>query len=196
MVVAAFDFDGTLTRRDTMLEFVRFVRGNTRFAWGLLVLAPTLAAFFFGRISNEKAKTRLLTHFLGGMSEPELYALGEAFCAKRLPRHLLPARMAQLRAHQAQGHRCYLVTASLTFWTRAFAAAEGLTLLASQPEIVDGRFTGKLAGANCFGAEKVIRLRAHLATAQLSPQKTYAYGDSSGDSQLLEWADVPTLFRK
>jgi HAD superfamily hydrolase (TIGR01490 family) len=186
--VAAFDFDGTLTRSDTFFGFIRFVRGDFRFFAGLIPLAPTLIAFIIGRLPNYVAKERVLTYYFGGMPASELWHSGQLYAEKKIPSILRPETSDLLRKHQAMGHRCLLVTASLNFWTKDWAESNGLELISSRPEIVNGLFTGKLAGKNCHGKEKVRRIMEHLNG--IRPEKVFAYGDSkAGDGPMIEWAD-------
>jgi phosphatidylglycerophosphatase C len=185
--VAAFDFDGTLIRRDSMLSFLAYVAGPGAYRRGLWRLSPTLLGYGLGRVPRQQAKEQLLTYFLGGMEASRLYDLGEQFAEENLRQWERPAGMARLRVHQSAGDRCVLVTASLPFWTQAWAQAHGLTLLASKPELINGRFTGRLNGANNYGPEKVRRLEAWLDGQK--PIRTLAYGDSAGDRELLTWAD-------
>ncbi|MEZ4827226.1 MAG: HAD family hydrolase [Bacteroidia bacterium] len=186
-IVAAFDFDGTITRRDSMLAFIRFVRGDLVFWGGMCVLLPVLIPFKLKLISEKRAKEIMLTFFLGGMHSQTLWEKGAQFADEKIPAIVRPAALARIRWHQAEGHMCFLVTASLTFWVRAWAEKEGFILIATKPEISGGIFTGKISGANCKGMEKVHRLEEILAGT--SPSKKYAYGDTSGDKPMLQWAD-------
>jgi len=187
MTIAAFDFDGTLTRRDTLWAFTHYVAGTTQWAIGLIQLLPGLVAYKSGLVDNQTAKERVLTHFLGNHTVDQLNKWGEQFCNKRLLSFLNTQGMARLDWHQSQGHVCLLVTASLTFWTQPFANQNGLILIASQPEIKGEIFTGNILGNNCYGEEKIKRLETWLAGRV--PDKSYAYGDSNGDLPLLNWVD-------
>ena len=184
--LALFDFDGTLTHSDSMLAFVRFVRGENAYWVGMLRLFPHLIFFRLGLANRRATKERFLTCFLGGMSVEELNRWGRQFAEQRIPGLLRPAGLARLRWHQEQGHQCLLVTASLSYWTQSWADSQGLSLLSTQGEEITGIFTGKLQGANCHGPEKVARVQALFPQR---PGKIYAYGDSSGDRELLAWAD-------
>ena len=80
-----------------------------------------------------------------------------------------------------------LVSASLDIWLSGFSKRFDLKLLCSRADYKDGKFTGRIAGKNCIGPEKVIRVQTTF------PIKDYkaivAYGDSSGDKAMLDWAD-------
>ena len=95
--------------------------------------------------------------------------------------------MNRLLWHQAKGHQCFLVTASLSFWTQDWAKQHHLTLISSKGKIVNGIFTGKLDGLNCWGKEK--RRRVEALVDPDSIDIIYAYGDSQGDKEMLQWAD-------
>ncbi len=189
MTIAAFDFDGTLTKKDTMFAFIRFVKGDFYFIWGMLCISPTLILHKIGFLSAQKAKEKCLSFFFQHETEADLYAYGSRFCREKMPDLLRPQALSCLKNHQNQGHICYLVTASLTFWTQKWAEEQGFMLVATLPEIQNGRFTGKIVGKNCNGEEKVFRLLSVLS-AEKNIEKKYAYGDTSGDTEMLKWADV------
>ena len=67
--LALFDFDGTITKDDSLLKFIRFVVGDGRFVFGLVVLSPILVAYKLKLIPNYKAKQKMLSWFFKGMSK-------------------------------------------------------------------------------------------------------------------------------
>ena len=187
LTVAAFDLDGTITRKDTLSEFIKFSLGKPRWYIGLAMLSAMLVRFKLGMLDNQTAKEKLLTYFLGGMPLPSLYQKGEQFCAERMPSLVKTSAMAKIAWHKEQGHKLYLVTASLSLWTKAWADQQGMQLIASIPEEDSGVFTGKLFGGNCYGEEKRKRLEEQLNGFQIEAR--YAYGDTKGDFEMLAWAD-------
>jgi phosphatidylglycerophosphatase C len=188
-VVAAFDFDGTLTRRETLLPFLLYTLGAAAVARHALALSPTLAGYGLGLINNGIAKERVFVQCFAGMEMKALQQQGERFAALVLPELLRDTAMRRLEWHKQQGHRCVAISASLELYVRPWAQKAGFDdVIATQLETLpDGRISGRLAGANCYGAEKVRRLQALLGTA--GGYTLYAYGDSRGDKELLARAD-------
>ncbi len=185
--VAAFDFDGTFIRADSMTPYLRlFYSRREMFRIGRSVL-PYLVGYQLGRVPRRQAKEFLLTQFLGGKTVEELEQKAQILADTVLPSRIRPKALEKLRWHQEQGHRCVLVTASLTLWTKAFAHKYGLDLVATLPEVIDGKFTGRLQGTNNYGPEKVRRLEALIPPETI--EFLYAYGDTSGDRELLARAD-------
>jgi HAD superfamily hydrolase (TIGR01490 family) len=190
-VVAAFDFDGTLTRRETLLPFLLHTLGAAAVARHALVLLPTLVGYALHLIRNDVAKERVFVRCLAGMHMDELQQEAERFAAYVLPGLLRHEAMQRLEWHKQQGHRCVVISASLELYVRLWAIKAGFDdVIATRLETQeDGRITGKLSGANCFGIEKVRRLEALLGARE--GYTLYAYGDSRGDRELLSYADYP-----
>ena len=194
-VVAAFDFDGTLTRRETLLPFLLHMLGAVAVARHALMLSPTLAGYGLGLIRNDVAKERVFVRCLAGMRTVELQQEAERFAALILPRLLRHEPLQRLDWHKRQGHRCVVISASLELYVRPWAIKAGFDdVIATRLETREnGHVTGKLSGANCYGIEKVRRLEALLGVRD--GYSLYAYGDSRGDKELLSSADYP-YYRK
>lgn len=189
-IIAAFDFDGTLTYRDTLVPFLRFAFGNGTVIRKLFFLLPWLAGFPLGLISRQEAKELILTSFLRGMPLAKVELLGKDFAEKKLPSLLRKETYQKLKHHQTEGHICVLISANLSFYLEPWGNNEGLdSVLASRLEVKNQVITGKLSGKNCWGEEKVRRLEEIFG-----PKKNYilySYGDSRGDLELLNLADYP-----
>ncbi|MEY2893909.1 MAG: hypothetical protein RJA98_3817 [Pseudomonadota bacterium] len=193
--IVAFDFDGTLTRGDSLLPFLWRHLGAGGLARALLLSSPWLAAFALRLIDNERAKTHLLRAALAGRSLVEVEAWADTFARDHLPGQWTPWALARLRAHQAAGDCCVMVSASPDVYLRAAARSLGIpVLLCTELEIdAQGRLTGRMHSRNCHGAEKVNRLREWLgarAPADGQPLVDEAYGNSSGDHAMLNAARV------
>ena len=112
-VVAAFDFDGTLTTRDTLIPFLNYYAGRLGFVRGMTRSLPVLAAYALRLLRNDVAKERLLINFLAGTELPVLKQAGQQFANGRLAALLRTSALDRVRWHQAQGHRVVVISASL-----------------------------------------------------------------------------------
>ena len=193
--VFAFDFDGTLTTRDTLIAFIRYACGTPRFLLGFLLHAPLLVLMKLRLYSNGKTKQRLFTWFFQGMPLETFDALCQSFALSH--RHLLrPDTVRLLQQALSEGAEVLVVSASIDNWVQPFFSTFHLPpstfhVLCTQIEVIDGRLTGHFLTPNCYGQEKVRRILA------LHPDRsTYhltAYGDSRGDRELLAFADEAHL---
>ncbi len=189
-VVAFFDFDGTLTHGDSLMPFLRAVRGSPYFVLDIISVSPYLAAYALRIMRNDVTKEALLRQALGGLSITTVRDLGEEFAKHSIPDTLRKDTLDRLREHQAQGHCCVLVSASLDVYLEPWAKTAGFDHCISSSLDVDddGMITGKLDGGNCHGVEKVRRIRLFLEKIGI-PQLTYGYGDSRGDLPMLAFVD-------
>jgi HAD superfamily hydrolase (TIGR01490 family) len=182
--VAAFDFDGTLSTRDSFLPYLRIVAGTRDLARAIAAAAPALAASRRDPSQRDVAKAIMLRGTLAGRSEAYLRDVGARYARLVVARRLAPDTVARLEQHRAEGHDIVLVSASLHVYLDPIAELLGAdAVLATALEVdADGRCTGEIAGANVRGLEKVYRLDAWLAGRDVV---IHAYGDSSGDDELL-----------
>jgi phosphatidylglycerophosphatase C len=186
--LAAFDLDGTLTQRDTLLPFLHRAVGRGRTYRALLASSLPLArAAALGGAHRDVAKAAVLRGVLAGAPLERLAEAAEAFADHVVAHHLRPDVRDKVDWHRREGHELVLVSASPELYVTPIGRRLGFdTVLATRLEVgPDGRLTGRLLGPNCRGAEKVVRLREWrpdgLALA-------YAYGDSAGDREMLELA--------
>lgn len=186
MTLALFDFDGTVTTHDSFRDFLIFIAGTRMFLWRMLLLSPWLLAYVCRLVTNQTAKEKVARAFFTGMSRQKFDRLAEDFVAKKLNSILRPAALEKIRWHISQQHRVILVSASfadyLTFWCRQYQ----IELLGTRLEEKDGRLTGNFATPNCWGPEKVRRIKELVDLDSFA--RIYAYGDSRGDREMLELA--------
>jgi HAD superfamily hydrolase (TIGR01490 family) len=195
--VAAFDFDGTLTHRDSLVPFLMRVRGRTTVLRALAANAPALARTVVDADARHHAKEALLIATVRGWWLDELRPFADDYARHIVDTQLRPDRLARLHWHQQQGHDVVLVSASPELYVGAVARLLGCSgAIATQLEVDRrGRVTGRIFGANVRGAEKERLLRDWLAETGDQPVHLYAYGDSEGDADMLAMADVPTRLR-
>lgn len=193
ITVAAFDFDGTLTRRDTLVPFLARGLGWPVFAINLLQCSPWLLAYALRLLPNHKAKARLLAATLGGRTQSEMADWTEQWFKKDFPGQLRSWTLERLQWHRARGHCCVLVSASPDIYLSTVSrelAFDGL--ICTEMEVQGEILTGRMRTPNCHGAQKVLRLNAWLLErfgAEAAAKATlYAYGDTSGDKPMLRMA--------
>ena len=190
-IIAAFDFDHTLTTRDSLIPLLMQLQGRFKAITKLIYLSPYLIGFKIHLLSRQQIKEQILTAFLKGMPLKQFQEIGQQYADNQLDQFIKPEALERLRWHQKQHHRCILISASLENYLLPWAKRHHFQdVLASRLEIIEPDYiTGKLAGINCWGPEKTRRL-----TELLGPKENYtlyAYGDSRGDTELLELADFP-----
>ena len=193
--IAVFDFDGTLTTRDSFLAFIKWACGPMSYYAGFLRFAPQLLLMFMHLYPNWKAKERIFAHFFKGWQYSWFQALGEDFATELDTMRNEPV-IGRLKEHIDHGDTVYVISASLPEWVEPWCRQLGVNaVLATEIEVNDqGRITGRFKTKNCFGQEKVDRL------LKVEPEReTYvlhAYGDSRGDLELLAFADEATHVKK
>jgi HAD superfamily hydrolase (TIGR01490 family) len=190
-IVAAFDFDHTLIDRDSLLPFLIYIQGIWKTSYHLAVLGPAFVRYLTGHLSRQGVKEKILSRFMGGKLFTEVQALGQIYADQQLDDYLKPKAIERLAWHQAQGHRCILVSASLEIYLKPWAIRHGFEeVLASRLELTEtGHIMGHLEGLNCWGSEKERRLLAYLGPKE--NYTLYVYGDSRGDQEMLALADYP-----
>jgi phosphatidylglycerophosphatase C len=187
-VIAAFDFDGTISTSDSLRDFVRYTVGNARFIFGALCTTPWFAAALLGIGDRGTAKARFLRATLGSMRETDMREAARRYVEVRLPALIRPEMVERIREHQRFAHTVVLVSASPTLYLELWAQYVGFdAVLATELEFLNGRFSGRLASPNCWGPEKVRRLQQW--SGETRPRVGYAYGDSIGDREMLALAD-------
>ena len=192
IVIAAFDFDGTLTKRDTFMPFLARGLGWPRFLLAFVLCSPWLAAFVLRLIPNHVAKQKLMLTTLKNRTTAEMDDWTNRWLANDFPGQLQSWTMARLAEHQQAGHCCVMVSASPDIYLKRVAKQLGFdALLCTEMAVESGRLTGFMKTPNCHGEQKVLRLKAWMVErfgANNYTQVMYAYGDTSGDKPMLRLA--------
>ncbi len=186
--IAFFDFDGTITTRDTLLEIIKYQKGTARFYLGFILNAPFLLLFKLGIISNQSAKERMLTHFFGKMSLPVFQEKCDAFAQEVIPTLVRPKAIAEIEKLKSLNAEIVIVSASAENWISEWCKKNNLQLAGTRLETNGVRLTGKIAGTNCHGEEKVRRIKERYDLSQY--QEIYCYGDTNGDKPMLGLATI------
>ncbi len=186
--ISAFDFDGTITRRDSLPLFIKHVVGRCRYYRLMLQMSPLILLAYLRIIGRSKVKERLLGKVLRRMPSTQFEQYADSFATYHADL-LRPQALEAIHRAIELGHRVVIVTASLEEWVKPFFIDRRITVIGTRMAVENGQLSGRFATPNCIGAEKVRRLK------QLIPPQSWArliaYGDSRGDSELLAAADEP-----
>ncbi len=184
--LALFDFDGTITTKDTLLDFAAFVKSKAAVYYCLLILSPALLKMRMGKKVKQNPKIKFIQFFFGGLTNEKMSTLGEEYCKTRLPQLLNPNAIRKLAWHREQGHEIAVVSASPEQWLWPWCRDNGYKLICTRLEVKDGNITGNVDGKNCNGREKERRIRAEYNLDEF--ERIYAYGNSGGDKYMLALA--------
>ncbi len=193
MSVAVFDLDNTL------------LAGDSDFAWGEFLIAQGIVDGASYRRANDdyfaqyQAGTLDILAFLAFTLQPltklpadVLADLRERYMEAKIRPMITPAARALVQSHRTQGHTLVIATSTNSFLTAPIAAEFGVNhLLATEPEMQAGRFTGGITGIPCFRDGKVRRLKAWLEQRKQTLADSWCYSDSHNDLPLLELVTHP-----
>lgn len=189
--IYCFDFDGTLTTSDTLLEFIKYAKGRGRFLIVFLMYSPLLVLMKLHLYPNWKAKQQIFAHLFAGMRIEKFDALCRGFAEES--QHLLrPKGITLMHEALVAGAQVFIVSASIDNWVRPFfdiRNLKGVQVLGTQIEVEDGKLTGNFKSNNCYGKEKVLRIAEALKSFERSEYEIEAFGDSRGDKEMLAFAD-------
>ena len=182
--IYAFDFDGTLTTKDTLIEFIRYAKGSMALGLGFMRYAHLLVLMKIGLYPNYKAKQKVFAHFFKDTTLDDFNALCKAFAASSS--HLLrPNAIEAIDQATKEGSEVLIVSASIDNWVQPFFPQ--VKVVGTQIEVIDGKLTGRFLSKNCYGQEKVNRILSLYPNRQ--DYHLTAYGDSRGDKEMLAFAD-------
>lgn len=187
--VVAFDFDGTLTIRDSFTAFLKWRAGPWGWAWAMFQLIPAALAWL-GHRDRGRIKAQAVAAFLGGLERAKLEADAERFMEAVWSRFMRPDALECWNDWGRRGAHRVIVTASPETTVAPFARRLGAENLLGTHMAFDAedRVTGAFTGPNCRGEEKMRRLRAEYGP---DVRIIAAYGDTSGDTQMLAAAERP-----
>lgn len=181
-----FDFDGTLTYKDTMFLFLKF-HNRSKYKFQFLRHLPLFVLLKLKLTDAESVKKSFISSLLKGQSQEKLKQSSDRFFKTYYPGLIRDNALEFISKIDFTTTDAYLVSASLDIWVRPFAEHFGMSLLATKADFKDGVFTGDFLTKNCNGEEKVDRVK--IAIEGKKYDKIIAFGDTSGDRAMLNWAD-------
>jgi phosphatidylglycerophosphatase C len=184
--LALFDFDGTISYGNTFTPFLYFAADPKRIAAGRLVLAPLIAGYKLGIVSDSTARETAVTFGFRGKREVDVRAAGARYAREVLPAVIRPNAMEKIRWHKTQGDRVVVVSASLNMYLDEWCRELELDVICTELDARNGILTGRYRHGDCIRDEKPARI---LRKYRLQDYPVvYAYGDSEDDRPMLNLA--------
>ena len=188
--LALFDFDGTITTRETFPDFMARAVPRRRLALGRVLFAPWVVGYRLGVVPVALLRTALVRYAFSGVPLAVVEAAGAALAADVLPGLVRPEVQTRIDWHKARGDTVAVVSGGFDVYLAPWCRAQGLDWICSSLAVRDGRLTGRYAGAQCVADEKARRVRARYDLAGY--RAIHAYGDTHEDDALLALADHAT----
>jgi phosphatidylglycerophosphatase C len=182
-----FDFDGTITWKDSLKDFIQYALGKNTYYMGLIRLSPILIAYKLGWIRNDLAKAKLITYFFKGWNATRFQKLADGYALERIDKITRPRAMRKIKELLKMEHQVVIVTASMENWLEQWCKINHIDLIGTRLEVQNGKLTGRFSSRNCYGMEKVNRINERLKIKDFNV--IHAYGDSKGDREMLNIAD-------
>lgn len=187
MDIALIDFDGTITDNDNFTSFCFFATSRLRKILILPVLLPVFLMYKCGLIPA--SRTRIIVSYFAfkGYTIDRISGKGLAYSRERIPVHVRGVALERMAHHKENGDLVVVVSASLNAYLEPWAEANGVRLICTALETINGRLTGRYIGGDCTGGEKVARIRKEFDLGSFD--KIYVYGDTSEDREMLSLGD-------
>ena len=187
--ITVFDFDGTITTKDTFALFLRYYAGTPKWAAKILSLLPIFSAYGLKFIDRNAVKAHVIRRFFRNARKEVLDAKAERFAAEVIPGLIRPQAQACLDTKKLAPESLYICSASIAPYLRAWGRSQDIhNILATELDSSGDRYTGEIKGWNIWGEGKVRRIFAEFAPKQVKIME--AYGDSRGDRELLHAAQA------
>ena len=180
--LALFDFDGTITSRDSFALFLIKTKPLRFYLAGIRFL-PQILLFFVRRYPNQNLKESFLHFLLAGMPDDELKHRAAIFLKEEIPAIIRPQAEVTIKKLLADRTRVIVITATPRLLVEPWCRKMGIEILGTELNFADGIFSGSIDGLNCRGEEKARRINELLDLKRYAPIDVY--GDSSGDLAML-----------
>ncbi len=159
MNLALFDFDGTITHNDTFSLFLKFSLSRKTQILGGLRLAPYIAGYKFGWVTDKTIRTKLCQVGYIGYDANSLKYMGQEFAKTVIPTCIRENALERIHWHKQQGDQVVVVSASLGVYLESWCQSLGLDVICNQLEIDNGILTGNFINGDCGYLEKVNRIK-------------------------------------
>ena len=187
MDLALFDFDGTITHKDSFLPFLFFASDPNRVRLGKVLLIPVALGYKLRVISASTTRELVAAFSLRGKRYADIQRAGQDFAMDFLPGIVRQTAVDRIAWHKERGDTVVIVSAALSVYLSPWCASVGIDLVSTELEVRHGVVTGRYLGGDCVGHEKARRVREKYNVNDFGT--VFAYGDTSEDRALLDMAD-------
>jgi len=174
-----YDFDGTITNKDSLFEFLKFASPSLKYKFQLLRFAPLFLGAKLGVLSKSETKRSFISTFLKGKTKNEISAISHSFLEHIQKNDFFKKNALESIEKHTQKGTVFIVSASLDLWLDAIAKQLGVGLICTQAEFIKGVFNGNFKTHNCNYEEKPKRVQAEIDLSSFT--EIHYYGDSKGD---------------
>jgi phosphatidylglycerophosphatase C len=188
MNLALFDFDGTITVKDTFTDFFFFAINRKRLIFGTIFLLPILLCYKLRVLSPSITREIVAGIAFNGRKMADIQAIGMEYSNNVIPQYIRPEALKKIQWHKSRGDKIVVVSASIDVYLKGWCDNSGVELICTSFEVKNGLITGKYFRGDCSGKEKAIRILNNYNIKDY--QIIYAYGDTPEDKEMLELADV------
>lgn len=188
--IAFFDFDGTITNRDIFWDYLFYRLKNGLSPLKAIFCVPEFVLYLIKVLNNEKAKQLIFSKLFKGESVENFKSSIQKYYKTNLAKRIKKDALEKILWHKNSNHIVCIVSANFDLILNQFAKENDIELLSTQLDIENKILTGKFKTPNCYGLEKVNRIKKRFLTLN-SYTQIYAYGDSKGDREMLALATDP-----
>ena len=177
-----FDFDGTISNKDSFVHFLVKTFGTKKIALKLIANFHKLLLIAIINKKKHKVKEFILSILLKGKTKEEIQNLGKLYSEKYITEIIRPQAMAYILKINKEKADVFIVSASIDIWLYNFAQKNNMKLISTKLAYENSFFTGKFDGENCKGKEKVRRIKNEINVEDYN--EVISFGDSTGDKEM------------
>ena len=194
--LALFDIDYTITRKETLMEFFKYLVSKDIKNIKFLPRALYSGLMYGVKVYDERRVKECFLKFIENIDEAELAKLTKSFYDERISKILYKDAVEMIKKLKKEGYMVILISASPEFYVKEFYAIKEVDLIiGTKFTFKDGKFIRKMHGNNCKGEEKVRRLNEVLKEKNIKVdfKNSYMFSDSLSDKPLLDLVGNPYL---
>ena len=194
--LALFDIDYTITRKETLMEFYKYIVSKDIKNIKFLPRALYSGLMYGIKVYDEKKVKECFLIFIENIEEQDLAILTKKFYDERLSKILYKDALDMMHKLKSEGYMVILISASPEFYIKEFYAIDDVDfIIGTRFTFENGKFVRKMSGNNCKRDEKVSRLKAYLKENNIEAdyENSYMFSDSLSDLPLLDLVGKPYL---